>query len=355
MAWYFDQNVGNYIGSTTSEPKLSSNYTVSLWFSSDDVDPTLYHTLFSVVGDWDNYDVVSLDENEYLTIGSVRSGVAVSVTGATAVGSGVWHHMLFVCSGANKRVYLDGVDHINVNNLSATSTDTTYVRIGNLQDLHPLAGLVDCVKIWNTNPGILLSLNEIWTRGMPDPTPYHYLDPIAGSGDKVVNRGSGGATWVETGTVNLGDGPPVGYPAARRNRLLATRANLGGVYSIAKEGFLGGTLNWSTAANLKALAITDGYTPDLVNHQYLTSIPLGSRVSTSGVLVSKTQTLGKADSASVTFRSVNQKIEAVVIYEDTSSEATSRLVCYINNALKLPVHPHGRDATISWPTEIFQL
>ena len=48
--------------------------------------------------------------------------------------------------------------------------------------------------------------------------------------------------------------------------------------------------------------------------------------------------------------------EAILIYIDTGSAATSRLVAWIDTATNLPVTPNGGDISIQWNASgIFQL
>jgi hypothetical protein len=50
--------------------------------------------------------------------------------------------------------------------------------------------------------------------------------------------------------------------------------------------------------------------------------------------------------------------EALVIYKDTGSAATSPLIAYIDTATGLPVTPNGADVTVTWDNgsnKIFKL
>jgi len=121
------------------------------------------------------------------------------------------------------------------------------------------------------------------------------------------------------------------------------------LYNAGKEGFLGGTIDWDNDDIKTILVDTDDYTVDLVNHQDLADIPAGARVATSANMGSKTITAGVADAADVTFSSVTgDQSEALVIFKDTGTEATSTLIGYIDTATGLPVTPDGSDVTITW-------
>lgn len=131
------------------------------------------------------------------------------------------------------------------------------------------------------------------------------------------------------------------------------------LYDLGRESFLKGEISWS-ADNIKAVLVdTATYTVNLATDQFLSSIPAGERVATSANLTSKTTAAGVADAADVTFSSVTgDQSEAVVIYQDTGVDTTSRLIAYIDTATGLPVTPNGGDITVQWDSgadKIFKL
>lgn len=121
------------------------------------------------------------------------------------------------------------------------------------------------------------------------------------------------------------------------------------LYAKGRESFLKGEISWS-ADNIKTVLVdTATYTVDLANHQFLSDIPVGERVATSANLTAKTTTAGTADAADVTFASVTgDQSEALVVYQDTGVEGTSRLIAYIDTASGLPVTPNGGDISVQW-------
>ena len=121
------------------------------------------------------------------------------------------------------------------------------------------------------------------------------------------------------------------------------------LYAKGRESFLKGEISWS-ADNIKTVLVdTATYTVDLANHQFLSDIPVGERVATSANLTAKTTTAGTADAADVTFSSVTgDQSEALVVYQDTGVEGTSRLIAYIDTASGLPVTPNGGDISVQW-------
>lgn len=131
------------------------------------------------------------------------------------------------------------------------------------------------------------------------------------------------------------------------------------LYDKAREAFLAGDLDWDANTIKCVLVDTGAYTVDLAAHQYLSSIAAGARIATSGALAGKTVAAGVADADDVTIATVTgATVEALVIYQDTGSEATSRLIAYIDTATGLPLTPNGGNVTIAWDAganKIFRL
>lgn len=129
------------------------------------------------------------------------------------------------------------------------------------------------------------------------------------------------------------------------------------LYDGGREGFLGGDIAWDTD-NIKCVLIdTALYAVNLATHTVYTD--LAGIISTSPNLATKTITAGVADAADAVFSSVaGAESEAVVIYQDTGTPATSKLIAYIDTATGLPVTPVGGDITVQWDNnsnKIFKL
>lgn len=121
------------------------------------------------------------------------------------------------------------------------------------------------------------------------------------------------------------------------------------LYDFARQRFLEAQLNWMTDTIKVILVDTGAYTPQTAVHQYLADIPISARVAGPVTLTSKTTTGGAADAADVTFTSVSgPSIEAIIIYRDTGTEATSPLIAYIDTATGLPITPNGGDIIVTW-------
>ena len=108
------------------------------------------------------------------------------------------------------------------------------------------------------------------------------------------------------------------------------------LYDFCRQRFLEAQLNWMTDTIKVLLVDTGAYTPQTAVHQYLADIGISARIAGPVTLTSKTTTGGAADAADVTFTSVTgPSIEAIVIYMDTGTEATSPLIAYIDTATGL--------------------
>jgi hypothetical protein len=131
------------------------------------------------------------------------------------------------------------------------------------------------------------------------------------------------------------------------------------LYGKGREGCLDGSIDWDTDDIRVILIDTGAYTVSIDVDDFLDDIAGGARIAVSGSLTSKTVTLGVADAADVTFSAVTgASVEAIVLYKHTGSDATSRLIAYIDTATGLPVTPNGGDIVVQWDSganKIFKL
>ena len=128
------------------------------------------------------------------------------------------------------------------------------------------------------------------------------------------------------------------------------------LYDLGRESFLKGEISWSSDNIKTVLVDTATYTVNLATDQFLSDIALGERVATSANLATKTTVAGAADAADVTFTAVTGDIsEALVIYQDSGTATTSRLIAYIDTATGLPATPNGGDIQVQWSAPIFTL
>ena len=116
------------------------------------------------------------------------------------------------------------------------------------------------------------------------------------------------------------------------------------LYDYCRQRFLEAQINWMTDTIKVILVSTSAYTPQTAVHQYLADIPVSARIAGPVTLTAKATTGGAADAADCTFTSVSgATINAIVIYRDTGTEATSPLIAYIDTATGLPISPNGGD------------
>lgn len=131
------------------------------------------------------------------------------------------------------------------------------------------------------------------------------------------------------------------------------------LFDFGRQGFLEGSIDWDTD-NIKAVLVdTAQYTVNLTTHDNLDDVAVGARIATSVNLATKTVTAGVADAADIVFTAVSgATVEAIVLYKDTGTASTSRLIAYIDTATGLPLTPNGGDVTIAWDNganKIFKL
>ena len=117
-----------------------------------------------------------------------------------------------------------------------------------------------------------------------------------------------------------------------------------------KEQLLQFTANNNLSAGTVKVALVDTgvYTYNSAD-QFYSSVS-SAAVGTPQTIGSKTFTNGTFDGADVTFTAVTgNSVEALVLYIDTGSAATSPLVAYIDTSVTgLPVTPNGGDISITW-------
>ena len=108
------------------------------------------------------------------------------------------------------------------------------------------------------------------------------------------------------------------------------------VYDKGCEALWGADIAYDTD-NIKAVLVdTASYTVDKANDEFLTDV--GGVQATSGNFAGKTIVGRVIDADDVVLSSVTgNESEALVLYQDTGSAATSRLLIYVDTATGLPV------------------
>jgi hypothetical protein len=121
------------------------------------------------------------------------------------------------------------------------------------------------------------------------------------------------------------------------------------IYPLYKQALLNGSANTNMSSGTVRVALVDtGTYTYSAAHEFLTS--LTGRVGTDQTLGSKTFTNGTFDAADATWPAVTgATAEALVIYIDTGTAGTSRLVAFLDTGVTgLPVTPNGGNITATW-------
>jgi hypothetical protein len=129
------------------------------------------------------------------------------------------------------------------------------------------------------------------------------------------------------------------------------------IYPLYKQALLDGSANTDiNDLTVKVALVDTGVYTYSAAHEFLTS--LTGVVGTAQTIAATTVTNGLFDGDNVTYSGVTgNSVEALVIYIDTGTAGTSRLVAYIDSGVTgLPVTPNGGDITVTWSVSgIFQL
>lgn len=133
------------------------------------------------------------------------------------------------------------------------------------------------------------------------------------------------------------------------------------LYDHGRHYFLIGGIDWVVDTIKTVLLDLTHYTVSQSADANLSDISGSAIVGTAVALTSLADfgTAGIADADDATLTSVSGGASgAVLIYKDTGTGSTSRLIAYIDNYTGLPVTPNGGNITISWPNDanrIFKL
>ncbi len=121
------------------------------------------------------------------------------------------------------------------------------------------------------------------------------------------------------------------------------------VYPKWKEGLIQASANTALTGTVKAALVDTGTYTYSSAHQFWSSAS-SAVVGTPQTIGTKTYTNGLFDGADVTYTALTgATAEAIIIYIDTGSAATSPLVAYFDTGVtNLPVTPNGGDVTITW-------
>lgn len=126
------------------------------------------------------------------------------------------------------------------------------------------------------------------------------------------------------------------------------------IYPKFKEAILQSAANSNMASGtVKAALVDTGTYTYNAAHEFYSSV--SGVVGTPATLASKSFVNGLFDAADITYTGVSgNSVEALVLYVDTGTAGTSRLIAFIDSFSA--VTPNGGDITITWSASgIFQL
>lgn len=120
------------------------------------------------------------------------------------------------------------------------------------------------------------------------------------------------------------------------------------LYPSFKAALLAGSVDLSSVNVKVVLVDLADYTYSSA-HDFLDDVAAGGRVATSGNLASKTLTGGVFDSADPVFTgATGDQAEALILYVDTGTAATSRLIAFYDTGVTgLPVTPNSGDINVT--------
>ena len=131
------------------------------------------------------------------------------------------------------------------------------------------------------------------------------------------------------------------------------------LYEHGREHFADGVISWSGDDIKLVLCDEADYVVDLVNDDFYDDVTAAGRVAVSGNFAAKTFAAGVVDADNIVFGAVAGDVcESLTCFMDTGNEATSPVICNIDDAAGLPVDPNGGDINVTWDNganKIFKL
>lgn len=129
-------------------------------------------------------------------------------------------------------------------------------------------------------------------------------------------------------------------------------------YLLGNQAFLEGDI--AALTDTIALSMfTSAYTPNTTTDEfYSTPIASSGLVGTKITLTSVTSTLGIMGAANTVFPTVTSgsTVTQLVLFKDTGTNSTSRLIGLIDTAAGLPLTTDGNNVTVSWASgQVFAL
>lgn len=129
------------------------------------------------------------------------------------------------------------------------------------------------------------------------------------------------------------------------------------LYAKAKQALLEGLLDL-TDNTIKVILVKNTYFVDINSHEFLSDISEAHITGTAVTLSTKTTTNGIFDADNALFENYgNSGFSYLIIYKDTGTRATSRLIAYIDTATGLPVASTTDpiSVTINWSNDTYKI
>lgn len=98
------------------------------------------------------------------------------------------------------------------------------------------------------------------------------------------------------------------------------------------------------------LASTNNYTPDFENDAFVSDIPESAILYQHATALTGTSfNLGIFDAANIVLSAITcEQCDLIILYQKTGSNATSRLIAYIDTCPLFPFDSNGYDVSITW-------
>lgn len=134
------------------------------------------------------------------------------------------------------------------------------------------------------------------------------------------------------------------------------------VYPSFKTALLSPGFDLSTVSIKAALVtVTSGTTNYTYSssHANFSDVASGAILATGVALSGKAVASGALTASSVVWPTVaisgSRKGDAIILYVDTGTPSTSKLIGYIDTATGLPATPTGQDITLNWSSSVLAL
>lgn len=135
------------------------------------------------------------------------------------------------------------------------------------------------------------------------------------------------------------------------------------VYALAKMAFIKGQLAWANdgAGTLKIQPVDTSYVVSDA-HEFLTDIPDATKVGSPVILATPTVTNTTGNTVAVdtddaywSVIPVGDEIKGFIIYKDTGTPATSRVIYYGDTGTGIPFIPSGAEYTLEFSNGVHRI